>query len=194
MKLTDMTIKAFTETLASDAPAPGGGSVAALCGAQGAALCAMVCRMTTGKAKYKASEPRCRAALKKEEKIKERFIALIDEDTDAYGLVSAAFKLPKETDEEKKLRSAEIQKATIKATEVPFETLTLAGEALALCRSLVGNSNPNTASDLGTAESCIKTAVRGAYLNVTINTPSIKNAEIKEKFEKEAEKILSLAE
>ena len=122
MKLTDMTIRAFTETLASDAPAPGGGSVAALCGAQGAALCAMVCRLTIGKAKYKDFEPLCRAALEKAEKIKERFIALIDEDTDAYGLVSAAFKLPKETDEEKKLRPPETQNGPINAAETPLET------------------------------------------------------------------------
>ena len=194
MKLTEMTITQFTDTLASDAPAPGGGSVAALCGAQGAALCAMVCRLTIGKPKYQEFEENCQNVLKEAEEIKEALLKQVDTDTDAFNMVSAAFKLPKATDEEKALRQGEIQKATIYATEVPLETMKLSYKCIELAKSLEEKSNPNTASDLGVAISCLKTAVKGGYLNVFINTSSIKNTEIREKLENQAEEIQKLAE
>lgn len=194
MKLVDMTITQFTDTLASDAPAPGGGSVAALCGAQAAALVAMVCRLTIGKPKYAEFEENCKAVLEKAEALKEKLIHQIDEDTEAYNKVSAAFKLPKAEEEEKKARSAAIQEATIYATEVPYNTMVMAKEVLELAQAIDGKSNPNTASDLGVAVSCAKTAIKGGHLNVLINTPGIKNAEIKEKFENDAAVIGKLAE
>lgn len=194
MKLVDMTITQFTDMLASDAPAPGGGSVAALCGAQAAALVAMVCRLTIGKAKYAEFEENCKSVLTKAEELKEKLIHQIDEDTEAYNKVSAAFKLPKTNDDEKKARSKAIQEATVYATEVPYNTMELAKEVLELAKSLNGKSNPNTASDLGVAESCAKTAIKGGHLNVLINTSGIKDAEIKEKFETAAAEIVKMAE
>lgn len=191
MKLIDMTVKDFTNTLASDAPAPGGGSVSALCGAQGAALVAMVCKLTIGKPKYQEFEELCKEVCQKAEDLKEALIKQIDEDTEAYNKVSAAFKLPKGTDEEKAARSAAIQEATIYATEVPLHTMELSHSVYMLADLIQNKSNPNTASDLGVAKSCTETAVKGAHLNVFINTPGIKNPEIKEKLEKQAENIIN---
>lgn len=187
MKLQDMTVTQFTNTLASDAPAPGGGSVAALCGAQGAALVAMVCRLTVGRAKYAEFDGLCAEVLEKAESLKEKLLSAIDEDTEAYNQVTAAFKLPKESDEEKTQRSKAIQAATIVATETPLNTMRLAKAAKDLANMVQGKSNPNAASDLGVAVSCLETAIQGAHLNVLINTPGIKNEEIRTKLEQEAE-------
>ena len=187
MKLQDMTITQFTNTLASDAPAPGGGSVAALCGAQGAALVAMVCRLTIGRAKYAEFDGLCQEVLQKAEELKEKMLHAIDEDTEAYNKVMAAFQLPKATEEEKTARSAAIQEATITATETPLQTMRLAKAAMELAYAIEGKSNANAASDLGVAVSCLQTALKAAHLNVLINTSGIKNTEIREKLENEAE-------
>lgn len=189
MKLQDMTVTQFTNTLASDAPAPGGGSVAALCGAQGAALVAMVCRLTVGRPKYAEFDSLCAQVLEQAESLKEKLLAAIDEDTEAYNQVTAAFKLPKESDEEKAARSKAIQAATIVATETPLNTIRLAKAAKDLAKSIEGKSNPNAASDLGVAVACLETAIKGAHLNVLINTPGIKNEEIRTKLEQEAENL-----
>ena len=131
MKLADMQVTQFCDVLASDAPAPGGGSTAALEGALGAALTAMVCGLTTvGKSREKYAEYQefVLASQKKALDLKARFMDVMDRDTEAFNVVSAAFGMPKATDEEKAARSAAIQKGLEGCTRTPFEMMECADQ------------------------------------------------------------------
>lgn len=144
MKLADMQVTQFCDVLASDAPAPGGGSTAALEGALGAALTAMVCGLTTvGKSREKYAEYQefVLASQKKALDLKARFMDVMDRDTEAFNVVSAAFGMPKATDEEKAARSAAIQKGLEGCTRTPFEMMELAAETLELTAELLGKTN-----------------------------------------------------
>ena len=195
MKLVDMTIKNYLDVLGSDAPAPGGGSVSALSAAQGAALTAMVCDLTIPKEKYAQHRELCEEVQGESLKVYEKLAEGIDKDTEAFNKVSAAFKLPKENDQQKAERSRAIQEATVTATEVPYETMELCMKGLAETARIVGKSNPNASSDLGVAALNYAAGIRGAYLNVMINLPGIKDQAVKERFGKaedmvrEAEKL-----
>lgn len=182
MKLVDMTIKSYLDILKSEAPAPGGGSVSALSAAQGAALTAMVCDLTIPKERYAEYKELCQEVKKEILSVYDKLVAGIDKDTNAYNQVSSAFKLPKESDEQKALRSKAIQEATVIATEVPYETMEFCIEGLKITSKIVGKSNPNAASDLGVAALNFLAGIKGAYLNVMINLPGIKSEEIKTKF------------
>ncbi len=195
MKLVDLTVKDYLDVLKSDAPAPGGGSVSALSAAQGIALVAMVSDLTIGKERYADFEETCKKAKEEATGLYEKLTEAIDKDTEAFNLVSAAFKMPKDTDENKAARSKAIAEATLVATEVPFETLTLCMEALKVTETIVGKSNPNAASDLGVAALNLLAGIKGAWLNVMINLPGVKDEGAKAKFAEgakmveEAEKI-----
>lgn len=193
MKLAEMTVTGFVELLGSDAPAPGGGSVSALCAANGAALTAMVCRLTVGKKKYLESTPLMEEIIPQAEALQKKLTVSIDKDTEAFNLVSAAFKMPKETDEEKKARSAAIQEGTLVSTKVPFETMELTLEVLRLAKQMLGKFNQNAASDLGVAALNLSAAVRGAWLNVLINLGSLKDTEAAADFRRRGEAIVSEA-
>ena len=151
MKLVDMPVRDYLNILASDAPAPGGGSVSALSAAQGAALVAMVCDLTIPKEKYIQHRDLCVRVKDDILSIYDELIIEIDKDTEAFNKVSAAFKLPKDTDEQKAARSKAIQEATVTATEVPYETMALCMKGLEITQEIVGKSNSNAASDLGVA-------------------------------------------
>ncbi|MGN0735967.1 MAG: cyclodeaminase/cyclohydrolase family protein [Anaerovoracaceae bacterium] len=183
MKLVDMTVKDYLDLLKSDAPAPGGGSVSALSAAQGVGLVAMVADLTIGKEKYAEYEEVCKAAKEEALQLYSAFVEGIDKDTEAFNKVSAAYKLPKNTDEEKAARSAAIREANVGATEVPFETVKLCLEGLKVTETMVGKSNPNAASDLGVAALNLLAGIRGAWLNVKINLPGIKDETLKAEFE-----------
>ena len=193
MKLVDMTVKTYLDVLKSDAPAPGGGSVSALSAAQGIALVAMVSDLTIGKERYADYEEGCKKAKAEATELYGKLVEAIDKDTEAFNLVSAAFKLPKDTDENKAKRSKAIADATLVATEVPFETLTLCSKALKVTETIVGKSNPNAASDLGVAALNILAGIKGAWLNVLINLPGVKDEAAKAKFA-EGEKLVAEAE
>lgn len=187
MKLVDLTVKDYLDVLKSDAPAPGGGSVSALSAAQGVGLVAMVADLTIGKEKYTEYDEACRAAKEKALSLYAQLVEGIDKDTEAFNKVSAAYKLPKDTDEQKAARSAAIRAANVGATEVPFETVKLCLEGLKVTETIVGKSNPNAASDLGVAALNLLAGIKGAWLNVKINLPGIKDEELKAKFEGGAE-------
>ena len=182
MKLVDMTVKDYLDLLKSDAPAPGGGSVSALSAAQGVGLVAMVADLTIGREKYAEYQDVCQSAKAGALKLYAEFVEGIDKDTEAFNKVSAAYKLPKDTDEQKAARSAAIREANIGATEVPFETVKLCLEGLKVTETMVGKSNPNAASDLGVAALNLLSGIRGAWLNVKINLPGIKDEALKAKF------------
>lgn len=184
-RLIDLDIKKYMENLASNLPAPGGGSASALAGAQGISLVMMVAELTVGKEKYRDWEAYCQKAISDGAVIQTNFLKAIDDDTDAYNKVGAAFKLPKNTDEEKAARSRAIQDATVLATRIPLRTMEISLEALKVAKSLIGKSNPNCSSDIGVGALNLKSALMGAWLNVKINLPGIKDEALRnELFEK----------
>lgn len=193
MKLVDMTVKNYLDVLKSEAPAPGGGSVSALSAAQGAGLVAMVCDLTIPKEKYAEYKDLCQSVKAEILEVFDELVIGIDKDTEAYNKVSAAFKLPKGTAEEKATRSKAIQEATIIATEVPYETMELCMKGIEITEKIVGKSNPNASSDLGVAALNLLAGIKGAYLNVMINLPGIKSEEEKARF-KDAEDMVKKAE
>ncbi len=193
MPLKDLTVSEYTNLLFSDAPAPGGGSASALCGAQGTSLAAMVAGLTLGRKKYESEQDLCNTAVAACAVLKDALVAQIDRDTDAYSQVMAAFKMPKVTDEEIAVRTAAIAKASLFATEVPFETLELSVQALRIARTLVGHSNTNAASDLGVAALNLLTCAKGAWLNVCINLGGV-DAEHATRFRRDGGELVQEAE
>ncbi len=194
MKLADLKTYEFTELLASDAPAPGGGSAAALEGAIGAALTAMVCTLTIPKKAYAEHAEELAAIREKAESIRAKFIDVMDRDTEAFMVVSRAFSMPKATDEEKTARSSAIQAGLEGCTATPFEMMELAAETIEMTRSMLGRFNETAASDLGVAAISLRSAVQGAWLNVLINIGSLKNAELAESYRTRGQALLEKVE
>ena len=182
MKLAEMNVTQFADVLASDAPAPGGGSTAALAGALGAALTAMVCELTVHKKQFAEAREDVLAVQAKASQLQKAFLDVMDRDTDAFLVVSNAFAMPKATDEEKAARSAAIQKGLEGCTATPFEMMQLAAQTIELTESLLGRFNTASASDLGVGALSLRTAVQGAWLNVLINIGSLKNKELAEDY------------
>lgn len=193
MRLADMKIREYLDTLKSNAPAPGGGTASAIAGAQGAALVLMVCELTIGKEKFQEYEELCSGVSSSMEEIFLQLIDCIDEDTEAFNKVAAAFKLPKDTDEEREARSEAIAEATVGATEVPFKIMKLGLEGIRLAQQMVGKSNPNASSDIGVGALNLKACVLGAWLNVKINLPGINDENLRKDFEGQGEKMVAEA-
>lgn len=193
MKLTEMTLTDFADVLASDAPAPGGGSTAALEGALGIALTHMVASLTIGKAKYQEFEPLMKELIKEAREIQNAFIDVINRDTEAFDSVTAVFSMPKGTDEEKAARKIAMQEALKTCTKTPYEMMELSLKALELTDSAVGKSNASAASDLGVAALSLKAAVQGAWLNILINIGGIRDEEFVTKYRTAGEDILKKA-
>lgn len=171
-----MTVAEFGETLGSSAPAPGGGSVAALSGMLGANLVSMVCRLTIGKKGYEEHGDEAWAVLADSERLARSLLERIDIDTEAFNEVMASFKLPKDTDDEKAVRAAAIQQGYKSAIQSPQAIALECREVLQLAERLLGRSNTNALSDLGVAGQQALAGVEGALMNVKINLPSIKDA------------------
>ena len=174
------SLAAFLDQLASSAPTPGGGSVAALCAALSAALSSMVANLTLGREQYRDVEPAIRAALEQSERLRAACTQLITDDIAAYGALSAAYRLPKNTPDEQKTRSARIQEALQGAAEAPLRIAERAREALNLCRTLEEIGNPNVISDVGVAAIAAHAALESAELNVLINLKAIKDRALAE--------------
>lgn len=193
MKLAEMQVTEFVNLMASDAPAPGGGSAAALEGALGAALTAMVCALTVGKKKYADVQELAVESQRKAEELKARFVDVMDRDTEAFNAVSAVFAMPKDTDEQKAARKAAMQEALKGCTKTPFEMMQLACETLELTRSLVGRLNASAASDLGCSALSLRAAIQGAWLNVLINISGIADEAFAAEYRKNGEALLAKA-
>ena len=173
--MQEESLASFLDQLASSAPTPGGGSVAALCGAISAALSSMVANLTLGREKYRNVEPQIRAALERSEQLRQRFLQLIDEDIAAYGALSAAYRLPKSTVEEQAARSNQIQAALTGAAEAPLRMAEQARQALELCQTLAAIGNHNVISDVGVATITASAALESGALNVLINLKTMKD-------------------
>ncbi|MCL2008872.1 MAG: cyclodeaminase/cyclohydrolase family protein [Treponema sp.] len=190
MKLTENSIESFSALLASDAPAPGGGSAAALQGSLAASLLEMVTKLTIGRKKYAEHEELMTAVGKEAGSLRKKFIELIDKDTEAYNAVAAVFKMPKESEAEKIIR-AETLEATLKgSTETPLEIMRTCLALLRLAEKMPGKFNTNAASDLGVAALSARAAICGAWLNVLINLKSIKDEDFTEKCRMEGQAML----
>lgn len=193
MKLVELTVKDFVDVMASDAPAPGGGSAAALEGALGIALTNMVAALTVGKAKYKDNEPLAIEIQGSATKLKQDFIDVIDADTEAFNGVSAVFSMPKDTEEEKAARKLAMQNALKACTKTPYEMMCLSLKALEITKSALGKTNTSAASDLGVAALSLKAAVQGAWLNILINISGINDEAFVTDYRKKGEDILAKA-
>uniref|UniRef100_A0A7C4CCF6 Formimidoyltransferase-cyclodeaminase n=1 Tax=candidate division WOR-3 bacterium TaxID=2052148 RepID=A0A7C4CCF6_UNCW3 len=165
----------FLNDLASSAPTPGGGSAAALNGAIGTALMTMVANLTIGRKGNEEFEEELKRVKDRLLPLRERFVALIDEDAEAFKKVMAAYKRPKMTEAERQERDAAISEALKVAAETPFRTMELALEVLRLCRPVVEFGNKSSISDAGVGTMNLHAALRGAQLNVLINLAGIRD-------------------
>jgi len=175
VKLTDKPVTSFLDELASNAPAPGGGSVAALSGALGAALISMVCNLTLGKKGYDAVQGDVEDLLGQSEALRQELTGLLEADVAAYTAYSQAAKLPRETDEQKAERTRAVQAALVNATDVPMRIAEAAVKVMDLCMPTAEKGNKFAVSDAGVAVLMGEAALRSAALNVLINLGSIKD-------------------
>jgi formiminotetrahydrofolate cyclodeaminase len=194
MLLRDQTLVQFSDVLASDAPAPGGGSVAALCGALSASLVRMTGGLTVAKEKYKEYHAEIQEIMTVAEKLRQNLLAAIDEDTLAFNKVSAVFTMPKEKKKKKAARGEAMQEALKGAAFTPLETMRAAHECLKLIEKMYGKTNTTCMSDYGTGVLCAIASVRAAWLNVKINISGIKDADFVERTGGEGQKILRQSE
>lgn len=191
--LTELSVREFADLLASSAPAPGGGAAAALEGALGASLVSMVCELTIGREKYADFQDLAADTAAKAKTLKDRFLELMQEDAESYSALMAAFAMPKETEEEKAVRAAEVQKGLEGCIQSPLALMECAEKGLGLIAAVLGKSNRNAESDLGVAAESFRTAMRNAWLNVRINLRSLKDRSRAAEYESKAKAILERA-
>lgn len=175
MNLVEYSLSDFIAKLAGDSPAPGGGSVAALAGALSAALTMMVANLTLGREKYRQNWEAMERIRSSADQLLEKLKRLVDEDTQAYNQVVAAFKLPKEDAAQKAARSRAIQAATRQAARVPMETLRTVSALADLVARALEKGNPNCITDAGVAAQLLQAAARGAAYNVRVNLAGIRD-------------------
>jgi len=171
----DGSIRKYLDDAAAGIPAPGGGSVSAFAGALATTMGSMAANFTVGKKKFLEVEPRVKSILARLDRGRETLLELMDRDVEAYGVVSAAYRMPRETTEEKTARTAKIQEALVVAMDVPLRTVRACLDVLRELAQLVDIANPNLISDVGVSAILAEAALRGAKLNVEINLVSLKD-------------------
>jgi Methenyl tetrahydrofolate cyclohydrolase len=191
--LSELTVKDFLKVTAGSDPVPGGGSVSALCASISSALGEMVANLTIGRKKYIEVEEEMKEVAAFFAEYQKGFTQAIEDDSDAYNVVFDAFKLPKETDEEKAIRSEKIQIATKHAAEIPLSVARKAYEIMDKITYVAQNGNQNAVTDACVSMMCARTAVLGALLNVRINLSSLKDTEYVEKVTAEADNLEKMA-
>lgn len=174
-KLVDMNLTSFANETASESPAPGGGSISAYVAALGVSLGAMVANLSSHKRGWDDRWEEFSNWAEKGIDYQKKLMFLVDEDTRAFNKIMEAFGLPKNNDEEKKVRSAAIESASKYAMEIPYRTAELACESMDVMKKMVEIGNPNSISDAGVGMMCARTAVLGAVMNVRINASGIKD-------------------
>ena len=184
-ELKDLTIEEFAKVTASDAPAPGGGSVAAAAGSLAAALAEMVANLTIGKEKYAEAENEMRELAEKGQAIREKMIADIQRDSSSFNLYMAALRMPKDTEEEKAARREAMQRGLKEAAVVPLSVAETASEIFRLAEAAVARGNANAVTDGLVSAMMARTAVLSALLNVKINLNSIKDEAFRADMEKQ---------
>ena len=189
-KLVDLTVKGFAHETSRESPAPGGGTISAYMGALGAALGTMVANLSSHKPGWDDQWEKFSQWADKGQELMTELLHLVDEDTEAFNRIMAAFGLPKKTEEDKAARSQAIQEATLYATQVPLHTMQASFRAFDICRAMAEEGNPNSVSDAGVGA---RAAVLGAGLNVKINAGSLKDREVADKLIAEANELIQKA-
>jgi len=174
-EIKDKSIEIFLDELASKAATPGGGSAAALMGAQAAALVSMVCNLTIGKPKYASVENDMGVLLIRSEELRSELLGMIKADVDVFNTLMSAYGLSKETDEEKTARSLQIQTVLKEATIVPLVCAKACSEVLLLSKEAAEKGNVNVVSDAGVAVMSAYAGLKSAALNVYINAGGLKD-------------------
>ncbi len=174
-EIKENSIQIFLNQLASSSATPGGGSVAALMGAQSAALISMVCNLTIGKAKYIEVESEMKVLLHQTEDLREKLTGLIKADVDVFTHLMNAYGMTKQTDDEIRVRSETIQNVLKAATEVPLECARLCSELIALSSHAANKGYVGVISDAGAAVMAAYSGLKSSALNVYINTSSLKD-------------------
>lgn len=187
--LLQMNARDFIDEVSMDSPAPGGGSVSALSGALSGALLSMVCSLTVGKKGYENAQESVKEIGVKAQKLKDMFIKLVDDDTEAFNGIISAMRLPKKTEEDKKKRDEAIENATKKAILVPLKIMRGGKNIMELLKESVGICNVNAISDIAVAALEAEAAVRGAGLNVDINIPNVTDDKFKKEVRDEKQKL-----
>jgi glutamate formiminotransferase/formiminotetrahydrofolate cyclodeaminase len=177
--LIDKKINNFLDELASNSPTPGGGSVAALAGALGAALVSMVGNLTIGKKKYEDVEEDIKKIISSSEKLRYELSQLIEEDVKVFNNFMATYKMPKETEDEKKIRAEKIQESLIEAAKVPLKVAYKCLDILYLSKEVAEKGNINVVSDGGVAVLMAEAALESAIINVKINLRMIKDEKVR---------------
>ncbi len=175
--IIDHPVHRFLDDLASADPTPGGGSAAAVMGAMGAALVAMVCRLTIGKKDHEGVEAAMRQALAKAEALRQRLTEMVATDVQAFDALMAAYRLPRSNEQEKLARAAAIQEALKQATDAPLDCALACAEVIELSQQVAPEGSRGVISDAGVAALVAQAGLRSAALNVYINVPSIKDGE-----------------
>ena len=175
---TDQPLQDYLHALASEDSTPGGGSAAALSGAMGAALASMVCRLTLGKEAYAGVRQEIEELLRRAENLRSRFQQLFQEDIEAYGRLSASYKLPRETSEERTVRGSAIQEQLVAAALVPLEVAERAAELVQCCQRIAEIGNAAVLSDVAIGAILASGAGEGAALLVRFNLRAMKNDEL----------------
>ncbi|OAA91412.1 cyclodeaminase/cyclohydrolase family protein [Clostridium ljungdahlii] len=190
MKLADKSCTDFIEVLASKAATPGGGGGSAITGAIGMALGGMVCNLTIGKKKYAQYDEKVKGILKRAYELQAELLKMVDADAECFLPLSKAYGMPKDTEEQKKLKEETLEKCLKKACGVPVSIVKQAYEAIKLHEALVDNCSKLAISDVGVGVQCLRAAIIGAQLNVIININSIKDAEYVKKVKAETEPLV----
>ena len=188
--LIDKKVSNFLDELASSSPTPGGGSVAALAGALGVALISMVGNLTIGKKKYKDVEEDIKKIISSSERLRYELSQLIEEDVRVFNNFMATYKMPKETEDEKKIRAEKIQKSLIEAAKVPLRVAYKCLDILSLSKEVAEKGNINVVSDAGVAVLMAEAALESALLNVKINLRMIKDEKIRTELYSSIKEIL----
>ncbi len=188
-RLVRMSLKAFADETASESPAPGGGSISAYMGALGAALGTMVANLSAHKRGWDERWKEFSDWADRGQEVMRELVALVDEDTAAFDRIMEVFKMPKGSEEEKAARAAALEDATLYAAQVPLRTMQASLKALPICLAMARNGNPASASDAGVGALAATAAVRGAQLNVRINSAGLADREKAASLNAEAERI-----
>ena len=192
-KLVDLTVTGFAEETSRESPAPGGGTISAYMGALGASLGTMVANLSSHKPGWDDRWKEFSEWADKGQAIARELLHLVDEDTEAFNRIMAAFGMPKKTDEDKAARSAAIQDATLYAAQVPLRTMKESMKVFEICRAMVMEGNPNSVSDAGVGVLAARAAVLGAGMNVKINAGSLKDRSVADALIAEANELIKKA-
>ena len=186
-KLIDLSSRSFSDEVSRETPAPGGGSVSSYVGALGTSLGGMVANLSCNTRGWENKVDIFSEKAYEINQLREKLLSLVDEDANSFNSIMEAYKLPKDSEENKKIRSKAIKDATLYAAQIPLNIMVESYNSYEIIEFLAKDGNQNSLSDSGVACLCVHTAIHGAYLNVRIN---LKDATGGEDIMKKADKIL----